>query len=212
MRPFAAHPRRAFGGNTSGTIRGAATGWRQGGTRMGPAGIVVVGVALLTGDCRAGAAIAADAPRAEVIHWWTSGGEAAAVRALANAYRAAGGVWVDTAIAGADQARAVAISRIIGNDAPAAALFNTSRQFRDLIDQGLLITLDDVARRENWETILPEPMLNAVRVGGHYYAAPVSLHMPTWIWYSHAALRRARCAAQPPDFDELVTPLANLHA
>jgi len=189
-----------------------ATGRRQGGTTAGPAALVLVGVALLAGDSRAGAAIAADAPRAEVIHWWTSGGEAAAVRALANAYRAAGGVWVDTAIAGADQARAVAISRIIGNDAPAAALFNTSRQFRDLIEQGLLVTLDDVARREDWATILPEPILNSVRVGGHYYAAPVSLHMPTWIWYSKAALRRAGVSAEPRNFDELFAALDKLKA
>jgi glucose/mannose transport system substrate-binding protein len=134
------------------------------------------------------------------------------VRALADAYRAAGGVWVDTAIAGSEQARAVAISRIVGNDAPAAALFNTSRQFRDLIDQGLLITLDEVARRESWETILPEPILDSVRVGGHYYAAPVSLHMPTWIWYSKAALRKAGVAAEPHSFEELFAALDKLRA
>ena len=39
------------------------------------------------------------APRAEVIHWWTSGGESAAVKTLADAYRAQGGVWVDMAVA-----------------------------------------------------------------------------------------------------------------
>jgi len=152
------------------------------------------------------------APRAEVIHWWTSGGEAAAVRKLADAYRAAGGVWIDTAIAGSEQARAVAISRIVGNDAPAAALFNVSRQFRDLIDQGLLVTLDDVARRDHWESWLPEPMLDVIRVGGHYYAAPVSLHMPTWIWYSRSALRKAGIAREPASFDELFADLDRLRA
>ena len=189
----------------------AATGRRLSAAAL-PVALMLSGLALLAGDVRAGVAVAAAAPRAEVIHWWTSGGEAAAVRALADAYRAAGGVWVDTAIAGSEQARAVAISRIVGNDAPAAALFNTSRQFHDLIDQGLLITLDDVARRENWETILPEPILNSVRVGGHYYAAPVSLHMPTWIWYSKAALRKAGVGAEPRNFQELFADLDKLKA
>ena len=32
-------------------------------------------------------------PKAEVVHWWTSGGESAAVKTLADAYRAAGGPW-----------------------------------------------------------------------------------------------------------------------
>ena len=41
-------------------------------------------------------------PKPEVIHWWTSSSEAAAVRTIADAYRKQGGVWADTAIAGAD--------------------------------------------------------------------------------------------------------------
>lgn len=61
----------------------------------------------------AGSAAHAAGPKAEVIHWWTSGGESAAVKKLADAYRAAGGVWVDTAIAGSEQARAVAIRKSV---------------------------------------------------------------------------------------------------
>ena len=56
----------------------------------------------------------AAAPKAEVIHWWTSGGESNAVKQVAQAFRNAGGVWVDSAIAGGDQSRAVTINRIIG--------------------------------------------------------------------------------------------------
>jgi glucose/mannose transport system substrate-binding protein len=171
--------------------------------------LLTCGVGLPTRNVQAATAPAASI---EVMHWWTSGGEAAAVRVLADAYRAGGGLWVDTAIAGSEQARSVAISRIIGNDAPAAVLFNTSRQFRDLIDQGLLMPLDDLARRDAWDQILPEPILSAVRVNGHYYAAPVSLHMPTWIWYSKAALRKAGVTAEPQNFDELFTALDKLKA
>ena len=101
-------------------------------------------------------------PRAEVIHWWTSGGESAAVRTLAEAYRSAGGVWVDTAIAGSEQARAVAISRVVGGNPPTAALFNTSKQFLDLVDQGLLNSVDAIAARDHWERLLPEPILASI--------------------------------------------------
>ena len=55
----------------------------------------------------------AQTTKTEVIHWWTSGGESAAVKTLADAYRAAGGVWVDTAISLGEQARSVAINRIV---------------------------------------------------------------------------------------------------
>jgi glucose/mannose transport system substrate-binding protein len=69
---------------------------------------------------------AAEPLKANVIHWWTSGGESAAIRQFADAYNKAGGLWVDNAVAGADQARSTAINRIVGGDPPTAAQFNTS--------------------------------------------------------------------------------------
>ena len=85
--------------------------------------------------------------KAEVIHWWTSGGESAAVKALADAYTAAGGAWKDTAVALGEQARSVAINRIVGGNPPTAAQFNTSKQFLDVVDQGLLNHVDEAAGR-----------------------------------------------------------------
>ena len=45
-------------------------------------------------------ASSASATELEVTHWWTSGGEAAAVAELAKAFNATGNTWVDGAIAG----------------------------------------------------------------------------------------------------------------
>jgi len=155
---------------------------------------------------------AAQAPRAEVVHSWTSGGETAAVKTLADAYRAQGGVWVDTAVALGEQARSVAINRIIGGNPPTAAQFNTSRQFLDIIDQGMLNNVDDVATREGWDKFLPPLVLNAVRVKGHYYAVPVEIHNPEWFWYSKAAFKRAGITSEPRNFTELFNALDKLKA
>src|SRR5580698_8799758 len=112
----------------------------------------------------------ADAPlKANVIHWWTSGGESAAIRQFADAYNKAGGQWVDNAVAGADQARATAINRIVGGDAPTAAQFNTSKQFHDLIDQGMLNNVDTVAAKENWDKMFPPSIIESIKSNGHYY-------------------------------------------
>ena len=151
-------------------------------------------------------------PKAEVIHWWTSGGESAAVKTLADAYTNAGGVWVDTAIALGEQARSVAVNRILGGNPPTAAQFNTSKQFLDLVEQGMLNPIDNVAQQQGWDKLLPETVLSVVRVKGHYYAAPVNIHMPTWIWYSKAAFKQAGIAAEPKTFDELFAVLDKLRA
>ena len=154
----------------------------------------------------------ATGPKAEVVHWWTSGGESAAVKTLADAYRAAGGVWIDMAVALGEQARAVAINRIVGGNPPTAAQFNTSKQFLDIVEQGMLTPMDEVAQRDGWDQFLPEIVLNAVRVKGHYYAVPVNIHMPTWLWYSKSALQAAGVAAEPKSMDELFAALDRLKA
>ena len=70
----------------------------------------LVATALLTG-----AVNVASATDLEVTHWWTSGGEAAAVAEFAKAFNATGHNWVDGAIAGSGgTARPIIISRIIG--------------------------------------------------------------------------------------------------
>ncbi|MYM25395.1 extracellular solute-binding protein [Duganella sp. FT135W] len=178
------------------------------------AGILLAVLAL--GAAQAGAAhaaaAAAPAPKAEVMHWWTSSSESAAVRKFADAYRAAGGVWGDTAIAGADQAKAVAINRIVGGNPPTAAQFNTTKQFRDLIDQGSLNNVDDIAVRDRWDQLMPQPVLDVIKVKGHFYAVPVDIHMSTWIWYSKAAFKKAGIAKEPATPDELFAALDKLKA
>ena len=151
-------------------------------------------------------------PKAEVIHWWTSGGESAAVKTLSDAYRAAGGQWQDMAVALGEQARSVTINRMVGGNPPTAAQFNTSRQFFDVVEQGLLNNMDEVAARDGWDKFLPEAVLSVIKVKGHYYAAPVSIHMPTWIWYSKAAFAKAGIAAEPKTPDEFFAALDKLKA
>ena len=154
----------------------------------------------------------AQANRAEVIHWWTSGGESAAVQELANAYKAAGGTWVDNAIAGGEPARATAINRIVGGNPSTAAQFNTSQQFLDIVKGGMLNNVDEVAKKNDWDKILPASILKAIKVDGHFYAVPVNIHMPAWFWYSKAAFAKAGIAGEPKTPDEFFAALDKLKA
>lgn len=159
-----------------------------------------------------GAAIAQDGPHAEVIHWWTSGGESAAVKTFAESFSKAGGVWVDAAIAGGDNARAAAVNRMIGGNPPAAVQFNIGKQFDDLVDQGLLRNLDDIAAANKWKETLPKPVLDSITRNGHIYAAPIDIHGQNWMWYSKPAFEKAGITNPPASFDELFADLDKLKA
>src|SRR5262245_31473885 len=80
----------------------------------------------------------ASAANIEVIHWWTSKGESAAVSEFAKALEAdgQGDKWIDSAIALGETARATVMQRVLGGDPPEAAQFNPGRQYEELISGG----------------------------------------------------------------------------
>lgn len=148
---------------------------------------------------------AAHATDLEVTHWWTSGGEAAAVAELAKAFDATGNKWVDGAIAGSGgTARPIMVSRITGGDPMAATQFNHGRQAEELAQSGLLRDLTDVATKEGWKDIIkPASLLESCTIDGKVYCAPVNIHSWQWLWLSNAAFKTAGVEV-PKNWDEFV--------
>ncbi|MBB3934683.1 ABC transporter substrate-binding protein [Aureimonas phyllosphaerae] len=157
-------------------------------------------------------AAAQEPNRAEVMHWWTSGGEAAGVRVFADAYEKAGGTWVDAAIAGGQNLRAAAINRIVGGNPPTSSQFNTGRQFDDLVGQGLLVDLDTVAGEGKWRDVIPAPIVNAASREGKFYAVPVNIHGHNWMFYNTATLQKAGITEAPKTFDAFFADMDKLKA
>jgi len=167
--------------------------------------------ALLCGTaiCAAGAASATDL---EVTHWWTSGGEAAAVAQFATEFESqTEHKWVDGAIAGGGgTARPVMVSRLIGGDPMGAFQFNHGRQAEELIEAGLLRDMTHVAEAEGWTDIVnPPSLLDACTVDGRIYCAPVNIHSWQWLWLSNAAFEKAGIAV-PSNWDEFVAAAPKL--
>ncbi|PZQ95651.1 MAG: ABC transporter substrate-binding protein [Cereibacter sphaeroides] len=141
----------------------------------------------------------------EVTHWWTSGGEAAAVAEFAKAFDATGNKWVDGAIAGSgDTARPIMVARITGGDPMGAFQFNHGRQAEELIASGLLRNLDDVAAAQNWKGVInPPSLLDSCTLDGHIYCVPVNIHAWQWLWLSNQAFADAGVPV-PTNWDEFV--------
>ncbi len=150
-----------------------------------------------------GAASAADL---EVTHWWTSGGEAAAVAELAKAFDATGNKWIDGAIAGSGgTARPIMISRITGGDPMGATQFNHGRQAEELVEAGLMTRPDAMSRRGKTgrKSSSPSSLLDSCTIEGKIYCAPVNIHSWQWLWLSNAAFKQAGVEV-PKNWDEFV--------
>ncbi|MBI1773885.1 MAG: carbohydrate ABC transporter substrate-binding protein [Proteobacteria bacterium] len=149
--------------------------------------------------------------KAEVIHWWTSGGESAAVKVFADQFTKAGGVWVDTAIAGGANARTAAINRVVGGKPPTAMQFNTGKQFDDLVANDMLADLEAYAKEGNWRGIMPASFVEAATRNGKFYAVPVNIHGQNWLWYNKSVMEKAG-VTPPTNFDDLFAALDKLKA
>jgi len=158
--------------------------------------------AIVAASCAAGGAQATDL---EVTHWWTSGGEAAAVAELAKAFNATGNNWVDGAIAGSGGvARPIIVSRIIGGDPMGATQLNHGRQAEELIEAGLLLDLTELAESEGWaDFVNPTSLLDSCTLDGKIYCVPVNIHSWEWMWLSHKAFEDAGVDV-PADWNEFV--------
>ncbi|MDE0850506.1 ABC transporter substrate-binding protein [Yoonia sp.] len=150
-------------------------------------------------------ASAASAVELEVTHWWTSGGEAAAVSEFAKAFNATEHTWVDGAIAGSGgTARPIIISRILGGDPMHATQLNHGRQAEELVEAGLMLDLTDIAEAEGWADVVnPARLLESCTLDGRVYCVPVNIHSPQWLWLSHAAFETAGVDV-PADWFEFV--------
>ena len=170
---------------------------------------LVAGVAALATVGTIGKTV--NATELEVTHWWTSGGEAAAVAEFAKAFDATGNKWVDAAIAGSgDIARAAMVSRITGGDPMGATQFNHGRQAEELVEAGLMQDLTEVAEKENWaEMIHPSSLLDGCTLDGKIYCVPVNIHSWQWLWVSHKAFEDAG-AELPSNWSEFIAAAPKL--
>jgi glucose/mannose transport system substrate-binding protein len=83
------------------------------------------------------------AQTADVMHWWTSGGESRAVAVFAKEYDKRGGKWIDDASVGPQAEHAAALNRIAGGNPPTAMQWNIGVAVRQLAEQGILTPLDE---------------------------------------------------------------------
>ncbi|MEC3862444.1 ABC transporter substrate-binding protein [Mesobacterium sp. TK19101] len=159
-------------------------------------------------------------PQAEVLHWWTSGGEAKSVAVLKDEFAANGGTWTDMPVAGGggDAAMTALRARVLSGNAPTAVQLK-GPAIQEWYEEGVLADISSVAEAEGWANVLPASIANHMKCEGHWCAAPVNVHRVDWIW-ANADVLAANGIEMPTSWDEFnaaadklkaagITPLAH---
>jgi glucose/mannose transport system substrate-binding protein len=147
------------------------------------------------------------AQEVEVLHWWTSGGEAAAVGTLRDTLAAGGVSWLDMPVAGGGGSDAMTVlrARVTAGDAPTAVQM-LGFSIQDWAAEGALANLNDLAAEQGWGDVVPAALQAFSTYEGDWVAAPVNVHSTNWVW-ANSALMAELGIEQPTSWDEFVAAM-----
>ncbi|MGB2437431.1 MAG: ABC transporter substrate-binding protein [Candidatus Puniceispirillaceae bacterium] len=160
----------------------------------------------------AGTSLAHAEPQAEVLHWWTSGGEAKSVAVLQKEFASRGGKWTDMPVAGGggDAAMAALRARVLAGNAPTAVQLK-GPAIQEWYEEGVLANISSVAKAQGWADVLPASIAGHMKCEGKWCAAPVNVHRIDWIW-ANAAVLAKNGISMPTSWDEFNAAAAKLQA
>ncbi|MDP3197951.1 ABC transporter substrate-binding protein [Tabrizicola sp.] len=143
----------------------------------------------------------------EVLHWWTSGGEAAALNVLKDDLGTKSIGWVDMPVAGGggEAAMTALRARVTAGDPPTAVQM-LGFDILDWAGEGALGDLTEVATAEGWDAVVPAALQGFSKSDGKWIAAPVNVHSTNWVWINKAALD-ATGLGEPATWEDLVAVL-----
>ncbi|MDD1793066.1 ABC transporter substrate-binding protein [Enterovibrio sp. ZSDZ42] len=148
----------------------------------------------------------------EVLHWWTSGGEALAVKELKDMMKEQGHNWKDFAVpgrAGASAINTLRIRTLSGNPPDVAQI--KGPEIQEWGAQGFLTNIDDVAEQQSWSELLPRRVSDYLKVDGHYVAVPFNIHRVNWLWANRKVFEEVG-AALPQTLDEFFVAAEKIKA
>lgn len=163
-------------------------------------------------SCAAIAAPMAHAGEVEVLHWWTSGGEARAVDTLKQMMQKQGDTWKDFAVAGGagEAAMTVLKTRAVSGNPPSAAQLK-GPDIQEWAEMGFLADLNDVAKEGGWDNFLPSRVAQTMQSQGDYVAVPAGIHRINWLWVNPEVFKKAG-ASVPTNLDEFFAAADKLKA
>nr|WP_235899864.1 ABC transporter substrate-binding protein [Tritonibacter aquimaris] len=151
-------------------------------------------------------------PQAEVLHYWTSGGEAKSVAVLQEEFASNGGTWTDMPVAGGggDAAMQALRARVLSGNAPTAVQLK-GPAIQEWYEEGVLADISSVAEAQGWAAVLPESIAGHMKCDGQWCAAPVNVHRVDWIWANSDVLE-SNGIAMPTSWDEFNAAAEKLQA
>lgn len=141
----------------------------------------------------------------EVLHFWTSGGEAAALSVLKGRLDQQGVKWNDMPVAGGGgEAAMTALRARVTSGNPPTAVLLMGFDLTDWSKLNVLTDLNPLAEREGWDKVVPEAVKKFTKHNGKWIAAPLAVHSINWVWANKEVLNKSGVTSEPKTWDEFI--------
>src|SRR5271154_2145398 len=150
---------------------------------------------------------AADDKTVEMLHWWTSGGEAAALNVLKQDLSKEGFAWKDVPVAGGGGEGAMtALKAMVAAGNPPTASQILGYFAVDYAEAGKLGDITSLATKEGWDKVVPKALQKFTTTNGKWDAVPVNIHSVNWVWLNKDVMNKIG-GTEPKTFDEFIALL-----
>ncbi|WP_429147961.1 ABC transporter substrate-binding protein [Aeromonas veronii] len=145
------------------------------------------------------------ASQVEVLHWWTSGGEAKAVEVLKSEWTRQGNQWNDFAVQGGGGKSAMTVlkSRALAANPPEAAHLK-GYELKEWAGLGFLRDLSPMAEHLGWYSQMPPMVRATLSQNGALMAVPTGIHRVNWLWLNRKVFERNKLTP-PTSWAQFVT-------
>ncbi|WP_042012117.1 ABC transporter substrate-binding protein [Aeromonas fluvialis] len=145
------------------------------------------------------------ASQVEVLHWWTSGGEAKAVEVLKSEWIDQGNEWNDFAVQGGGGKSAMTVlkSRALAANPPEAAHLK-GYELKEWAGLGFLRDLSPMADHLSWYNQMPPMVRATLSQNGALMAVPTGIHRVNWLWLNRKIFAKYQLTP-PTDWAQFVT-------
>lgn len=120
----------------------------------------------------------------DVVHYWTSRSESAALDVYRQAWIEAGNRWANLPAENEDALKRIVSNRIANGYPPAVMQWNVDEGASELPDFGVVHDIEPVAQQDRWRDLLPDFVLERISYQDKVYFAPSNIHAENWLWTS----------------------------
>ena len=151
--------------------------------------------------------VARAADTVEMLHWWTSGGEAAALKVVKDDLTKEGYQWKDVPVAGGGgEAAMTTLKAMVAAGHPPTASQILGYFAIDYAEAGKLSDLNALAKKGDWAKVIPTALQKFTTTNGTWDAVPINIHSVNWLWINKPLADKIG-AGEPKTFADFLAML-----